>query len=88
MRRRRPPSLGGFSLKTTRHPARILLVAVLAIGVMAVLTASSEQEKNVTTDDRNENARISADNNETSAAVESSSMPVLFAVDAVLSGHQ
>ena len=35
-----------------------------------------------------ENARISADNNETSAAVESSSMPVLFAVDAVLSGHQ
>ena len=35
-----------------------------------------------------ENARISADNNENSAAVESSSMPVLFAVDAVFSGHQ
>ncbi len=35
-----------------------------------------------------ENTRISADNNKTSAAVKSSSMPVLFAVDAVSSGHQ
>ena len=35
-----------------------------------------------------ENALISADNNETSAAVKSSYMPVLFAVDAVFSGHQ